>query len=115
MQARTPIGSRQCGLYVMSQQTTPEEILDGLVRDACSVVPVNKSEYRRRLLAWHQQDLELSRVEARIDELGHLKYPSHTAWLQKKNDFRFKPIGVDKRLVQLQQQRKQILDGGEEL
>lgn len=35
-----------------AQDSTDE--LDALVRDACSVVPVSKSEYRERLLAWAQ-------------------------------------------------------------
>ena len=42
--------------------------LDSLVRDACSVVPVSKSEFRNRLLNL----IESTANQARIDELSSI-------------------------------------------
>lgn len=46
--------------------TNDQESLDELVRDACSVVPVPKSEYRRRLLAWRDQECKRREVKANL-------------------------------------------------
>lgn len=46
-------------------------------------------------------------LKARIDELEHLKYPTHVAWMVKKNDKRFNPIAVSERLDLLEAQLNQ--------
>ncbi len=58
-------------LSVTNPQPTDAE-LDELVRDACSVVPVAKSEYRKRLLSWRDQH-----TAARVAEVVQLVHGRH--------------------------------------
>lgn len=51
-----------CGCDLCSGTGKPDT-LDNLVRDACSIVPVPKSEYRRRLLAWRASHERIMRTE----------------------------------------------------
>lgn len=54
----------------MSQPDGPKnQTLDELVRDACSVIPVSKSEYRRRLVAFIEADRNEACIDARKEQI----------------------------------------------
>lgn len=48
-------------LELLREDEELREIVSGLVRDACSVVPVPKGAYRARLHAWKRAEIALQR------------------------------------------------------
>lgn len=87
----------------LPKQVSDSEELDTLVRDACSAVPVVKSEYRRRLVAYTEAQMVQAREEAQFGLINRLDKSIFFSTVSPSGDYVKDCINAERdRLAQLQ-------------
>lgn len=84
------------GNFIPKLEPLKEDSIDTLVRDACSVVPVAKSEYRKRLLAWKHKA-----VIAELEKFGTTVNPFVAGGEEWCSDCEL-PQAITKRIAELE-------------